>query len=152
MMLSATISFFPPRVCRAVRATDLLLFLLVLSSGLIGCRGETDWGDPSLRLEVSLSPTPPAVGPARVIITLNDTLGTPVEGALVVVEGNMIHAGMVPVVETAQAEDPGRYGISAFTFTMAGDWVLDLRATLPDGRWVRTRHPTNVVGPMGEAR
>ncbi len=106
-------------------------------------------GETSLVLSVAISPTPPPVGQSRLIISLADSAGAPVEGAFVVVEGNMSHAGMVPVVDTAQAEEPGRYGISDFSFTMAGDWVLDLQATLPDGRWVRTRKAINVVGRMG---
>ena len=57
-------------------------------------------------MELGNSPTPPAVGPARLIISLTDSAGVPVEGARVVVEGNMSHAGMVPVVDTALAEDP----------------------------------------------
>jgi len=109
-----------------------------------------EMGDAGLVLDVAISPTPPAVGPARLIITLADTSGAPVDGAEIVVEGNMSHAGMVPVVDTAQAEGPGRYGISDFRFTMAGDWVLTLRATLPDGRWVRAQESTNVVGNMGD--
>ncbi len=125
----------------------LLLPLAVLSS----CRGEADTGSPGLSLDVAISPTPPAVGPARLIITLVDSVGTAVEGAQVVVEGNMSHAGMVPVFDTAVAEDPGRYGIPDFTFTMAGDWVLTVRATLPDGRRARIDRPTNVVGKIGGA-
>jgi hypothetical protein len=124
--------------------------VLILLALLLGaCRGEMERGDPGLVLDVAISPTPPAVGPARLIITLEDTAGAPVEGAEIVVEGNMSHAGMVPVVDTAQAEGPGSYGISDFRFTMAGDWILTLRATLPDGRWVRAVRPTKVVGRVG---
>ena len=132
-------------------AARLSLPVLALLPGLLlaSCRGEMETGDAELVLEVAISPTPPAVGQARLIITLQDTSGAPVEGAEIVVEGNMSHAGMVPVVDTAQAEGPGRYGISDFPFTMAGDWVLSLQATLPDGRWVRAQEPTNVVGSMG---
>jgi hypothetical protein len=124
------------------------LFLLLFSV-LTACRGELETGDSGLVLTVAISPTPPAVGPARLIITLEDSAGVPLEGAIIEVEGNMSHAGMIPVVDTAQAEGSGRYGISDFGFTMAGDWVLDLRATLPDGRWVRTSKATNVVGRIG---
>ncbi len=123
----------------------LLLPLILLG----GCRGEIETGDTGLVLEVAISPTPPAVGSARLIISLEDSAGGPIDGAEIVVEGNMSHAGMVPVIDTAQAEGPGRYGISAFRFTMAGDWILSLHATLPDGRWVRNQKATNVVGAMG---
>jgi hypothetical protein len=116
---------------------------------LSACRGDVDTGDPELSLDLAISPTPPAVGTARLIITLSDSGGLPFEGAEVVVEGNMSHAGMVPVLDTAVAEDPGRYGISDFKFTMAGDWVLTVQATLPDGRRARIERSTNVVGHIG---
>jgi hypothetical protein len=125
----------------------LWFFLTLLALG--GCRENLDRGDPGLILDVAISPTPPAVGPARLIITLEDTAGAPVAGATIVVEGNMSHAGMIPVMDTARVEAAGRYGISAFEFTMAGDWILTLRAQLPDGRWARLDRPTNVVGRIG---
>lgn len=127
-----------------------LLLLSTLLAG--GCRGEIETGDPGLILELAISPTPPAVGQARLIISLEDSAGAPVDGAEILVEGNMSHAGMAPVVDTAQAEGPGSYGIADFRFTMAGDWVLTLRATLPDGRWVQVGKATNVVGDMGGGR
>ncbi|MCJ7630290.1 MAG: FixH family protein [Longimicrobiales bacterium] len=127
--------------------------LLLLSTLLAGaCRGEMETGDAGLVLELAISPTPPAVGQARLIISLEDSAGAPVDGAEILVEGNMSHAGMAPVVDTAQAEGPGRYGIADFRFKMAGDWVLPLRATLPDGRWVQAGKATNVVGAMGGGR
>jgi hypothetical protein len=128
--------------------SGILAFSVLLWFGL-GCRGDMDMGETSLVLSVAISPTPPPVGQSRLIISLADSAGAPVKGAFIVVEGNMSHAGMVPVEDTALAEEPGRYGISDFSFTMAGDWVLDLQATLPDGRWVRTRKGINVVGGMG---
>ena len=124
----------------------LLLGLLLLP----GCRGDFDPGDRGIEIEVGLSPTPPTVGPPRLIVTVQDTAGTPLEGARVEVEGTMSHAGMVPVLDTAGAEAPGQYVIPDFGFTMAGDWILTVTATLPDGRWARFRTATDVVGPPGE--
>jgi hypothetical protein len=133
--------------CPAAFSPALVLLppILLLSA----CRGEVDTGDPDLFLDLAISPTPPAVGPGRLIISLTDSAGAPVAEAEVVVEGNMSHAGMVPVLDTAVAEEPGRYGISDFTFTMAGDWVLTVQATLPDGRRARIDRPTHVVGQIG---
>ncbi len=135
------------------RTPALLLAACGLMLFLTACRGDPgEGGDPDLSLEVGISPTPPAVGPARLIITLSDAGGLPVEGARIEVEGNMSHAGMTPVLDTAVAEAPGRYAVSDFRFTMAGDWILTLRATLPDGRQREIRHRTNVVRapPGGE--
>ena len=109
-----------------------LTWILVFS--VFGCRGEAPGADPGLSLVLAISPTPPGVGPARLLITLRDSSGGLIEGARIEVEGNMSHAGMVPVLDTAQAQEPGRYAVPDFRFTMAGDWILTVRATLPDGR------------------
>lgn len=122
--------------------------LLLLS--LTGCRGEGAPGESGFHLDVAFSPTPPTVGPTRLIITLEDSTGAGVEGAVVAVEGNMTHAGMVPVFDTARAREDGVYAVDEFIFTMAGDWVVTLNATLPDGRRVQARKETNVVGPGGD--
>jgi hypothetical protein len=122
-------------------------FRLLLLPCLIfaGCRGDVPPGDPGLLLEVAISPTPPGVGPARLIITLRDTLGGPLEGAEIQVEGNMSHAGMTPVLDTAVAQGQGVYSVPDFSFTMAGEWFLTLIATLPDGRSTQLRVRTDVV-------
>jgi len=124
-----------------------VVLALALPLLLTACRGGPDTGDPSLVLEVAISPTPPTVGPARLIINLRDTAGVPLEGAEIRVEGNMSHAGMVPVLATAQEEAPGLYAVSDFRFTMAGDWILTTRATLPDGRWAQTMTTTQALSP-----
>ena len=127
---------------------SLAVGVLWMSLGLLaGCRGEEPTGDPGLVMELGISPTPPGVGPARLIISLADTAGSPLSGAEIVVEGNMSHAGMVPVLDTARMEEPGHYVAEDFTFTMAGDWVLTLVATLPDGRIAVHQEATNVVAP-----
>jgi hypothetical protein len=100
-------------------------------------------------MELAISPTPPGVGQARLIITLRDTAGNPLDGARISVEGNMSHAGMTPVLDTAVAEGAGRYYVPEFKFTMAGDWFLDLEATLPDGRAGRLRKATRVTRAPG---
>jgi hypothetical protein len=67
-----------------------------------------------------------------------------VEGATVEVEGNMRHAGMVPVFGSALEGEAGTYVVPDFTFTMAGDWVLSLQAALPDGRQAHLQRGTKV--------
>jgi hypothetical protein len=128
--------------------------MVVLILGLLaGCRGDDSTSAVPLDVDLAISPTPPAVGPARLILTLRDSAGAPLNGARVSVEGNMSHAGMVPVRDTAQSSpDPGQYVVPEFTFTMAGDWVLTVRVVLPDGRETQRDLPTNVVGEMGSGR
>lgn len=131
-----------------LRLTPFILLLLVASLFASGCWGEGPEGDPSLVLEVGISPTPPAVGSARLIISLQDTAGVALSGAEILVEGTMSQAGMIPVVDTAQMEGPGLYIVPGFNFTTAGDWILTLTGTLPDGRFARIRKRTNVVGAL----
>src|SRR5262249_8727352 len=68
--------------------------LLVVLLAPIGCRHP----DSATEIDVALSvePSPPTVGPAKLTLTLKDQAGSPVEGATLKLEGNMNHAGMKP--------------------------------------------------------
>ena len=86
-------------------------------------------GDITIAPEVE--PQPPRVG--QVTITVRVTQGAkPLTGARVKFEGNMAHAGMTPVFVDAREVEPGRYRAN-MELTMAGDWVVSVHATLPDG-------------------
>ncbi len=74
-------------------------------------------------------PDAPTVGPAPLTVTVTDKGGQGVEGATVKVEGNMTHAGMVPVLVDAQEVGDGVYRASAMHFTMAGDWLITITVT-----------------------
>lgn len=108
---------------------------LLACLGLGGCRGGAD-AAPEVAVAHEVSPSPPAVGPSSVVLTLTGEGGRPVTGARVGVEGNMSHPGMAPVIAEAAEIAPGRYRAD-MEFTMAGDWVLSVSADLPDGRSVR---------------
>lgn len=106
-------------------------------------------------MDVAVSPTPATVGGGRVRVQIHDTAGRPVDEARVRVTGLMTHAGMVPVTDTAAFRSGGLWTVDAFDFTMAGDWVLEVRAELPDGRQGAVDHPIRVVSPPtggGDAR
>jgi hypothetical protein len=108
------------------------LLWLLLAVALAYCGGTS--GDlPDVRLNLTVDPDPPEVGLARVIVTLQDAAGQPITGAEVELEGNMSHAGMVPVFATAYEVVPGRYEAS-LEFTMGGDWFILVDAALSDGR------------------
>ena len=105
----------------------LLLFLL-----LAGCsRGVGDL--PDVAVDLFVEPSPPRIGPVTVTVALRDAGGQPITGASVDLEGNMNHAGMVPVFADAVEVAPGRYQAD-LEFTMGGDWFILVRADLPDGR------------------
>jgi hypothetical protein len=84
-------------------------------------------------VDLAIAPQPPQIGPAIITATLRDANGQPIEGAEVELEGNMNHAGMVPVSAKASEVAAGRYEAD-LEFTMGGDWFILVRARLPDGR------------------
>ena len=84
---------------------------------------------PTIRLELSGEAT---VGSATIRVHLLEG-GEGIEGAEVELLGTMTHAGMTPVVRTAEETEPGLYVADDFEFTMAGYWILTAEAALPDG-------------------
>jgi hypothetical protein len=88
-------------------------------------------------------PSPPSVGSGLLIFTLRDPAGQPVEGAAVSVEGNMSHAGMIPVAGVVESSIGGEYRV-ALDWTMSGDWFIDVTFDLPDGMQVARRFPIGV--------
>jgi hypothetical protein len=105
----------------------ILLLLVLVSCG----RGAKDL--PDVGVELSIEPQPPQLGQAIITVALSDAAGQPISGASVELEGNMSHAGMVPVFATATEVMPGEYR-AGLEFTMGGDWFILVRADLPDGR------------------
>jgi hypothetical protein len=107
-------------------------FLAILILFLAGCgRGGNDL--PDVGVDLTIDPHPPQLGPARITVELTDAGGQPIAGAKVELEGNMNHAGMVPVLARATEGPPGRYEAD-LEFSMGGDWFILVRADLPDGR------------------
>ena len=109
---------------------------------LAGCRGDSG-GVEDVVVQVEVTPDPPFIGPAVVVVTLSDLEGQAISGATVSLEGNMNHAGMVPVLADAAEVGPGRYE-AALEFTMGGDWFILAQVTLPDGR--SFEHQVDVPG------
>jgi hypothetical protein len=124
----------------SMRRAGILLIILLL---LAGCRrvGQNDLAD--IGVNVTVNPNPPQVGQAVVTLTLSEAGGQPLTGAEVELEGNMTHAGMAPTLAQPDEVSPGRYE-APLDFTMAGDWFILVRATLPDGR--KLERQVNVPG------
>ncbi len=121
---------------------------LVLTA--VACRGSSV---PENRFEIdlSVSPTPPAVGPARLTIRITDPDGIPVERAMVHVQGTMSHPGMRPTTVTARPTGDGRFAVEEFNFSMAGDWILNVAVGLPDGRSAQRDFPMRAVGAPNDS-
>ncbi len=82
---------------------------------ITACNKTVDPG-PALVVKSEISPLPAKVGAATVTLDLSDSSGKPVEGARIVLEAVMSHAGMAPVFGGSTEVMPGRYnGNLAFT-------------------------------------
>ena len=93
-----------------------------------------------------ISPQPPRVGKVTITLNIQDTSGAPVAGAHLALEGNMSHAGMVPVVAEAKEVQPGRYQ-SVMELSMAGDWNITVHVTTSEGRKLDHEFEINGVEP-----
>jgi hypothetical protein len=122
---------------RQWRYTLFLLLTLLLILG--GCE-RTDLGTSDVLVEMEVRPDPPQLGPATILLTLEDADNEPITGAEIDVEGTMTHAGMVPVFGRATEVEPGRYE-APLEFTMGGDWIIIVRAALADGRSLEQQFP-----------
>lgn len=127
----------------------VVLALLLLATA---CRGQgTATGDAQVSL--GISPQPYVTGPAEITVDLLDTEGKPITGAKVTVEGNMSHAGMVPVLAETREVSDGRYVSKDFRFTMGGDWFVTVMVVSGESRFERVFDVKDVTGdrmPMGK--
>ncbi len=113
-----------------------VLAILIVAVAAAGCQRGAQGAD-DFTASLRVAPDPPRVGAAQVTVSLRDAAGQPVAGAQVELEGTMSHPGMAPVIAAATEDAPGVYRAD-LEFTMAGDWILIVRATLADGRtWQR---------------
>jgi hypothetical protein len=123
-----------------------IFILIILIGGLLPACGRIQQGQVEaggLNLEMAVEPEQPAVGPARLIFTLTDEAGQPVDDATLNIEGNMTHAGMVPVLAQATDGEAGRY-VVPFEWTMGGDWIVTVEVSLADGREFSRQIPVSV--------
>ena len=132
------------------QAMCTILLALLAAAVLSGCnpRGEATGGlDVTI---LSVTPAPATVGDAEITLRIRDADGNPVEGATVEVEGAMTHAGMQPVIVMTKSLGAGEYVTKGFKFTMGGDWVIIVRATLADGTTAEQR--VALKGVQGEMK
>ncbi len=95
-------------------------------------------------IELVMPDTPPVMGETTLGVRLTTRDGAPVTGAAVEVRGDMAHAGMIPVIGAAEpAEVAGEYA-APFEWTMAGDWIVTVTATLADGQVVTEEFQVSV--------
>lgn len=125
----------------------LWIALLVLLTGtLSGCRQSaqpTPTPTADLKISMEMPAAPFRVGQSTLLITVRDAQDQPVNDALIEVTGDMTHAGMMPVSGKVESGTEGKYEVP-FNWSMGGDWILTVKATLPDGRTASQRFDLTV--------
>ena len=114
---------------KIAKSISIGFFLLLLTA--CGGRNSQQANDADIRLIMAIEST--TVGPTSLIVTVTDAAGVPINDAAISVKGDMSHAGMVPVLADVTGGDDGVYEMP-FEWTLGGDWVVTVEATLPDGR------------------
>lgn len=120
-----------------------LVFILVLATALTGCRQSGQSSTPNPAVNIALEAATTTVGKTELMITLTDTSGEPVDAQEVEVRGDMTHAGMMPVLADGDKAKTGVY-VVPFEWTMSGDWVITVTATLTDGTRAEQRFDLSI--------
>ena len=121
------------------RKKSLLFFLFVLA---FACQKTAK--PPDITVQYEIAPQPPRAGTTTIDLKLTDKNGAAVGGARVDLEGNMSHAGMAPLSSEAKEIETGKYR-GTLQLTMAGDWIVLVHITLPDGHKLQRQIEINGV-------
>ena len=108
------------------RLAILLLFALTLA----GCRQSAQTATAEIGIDLQAEAL--TVGKTTLVVTLTDANGQPLSAQKVEVRGDMTHAGMQPVLAESSNGENGMYEIP-LEWTMSGDWIVTVKATMPDG-------------------
>ena len=112
-------------------------------AGFSGCRGQSSQ---VVFVAHEVLPQPPRVGQVEIRLRLTDASRKPLIGAEIKLEGNMSHAGMSPVFVDTLEVAPGEYRAN-MELSMAGDWVVFVHLTLPDGAKLERQFEIKGVAP-----
>ena len=127
-----------------VRCRRLTLVVLAIMFG-ISCHRPPN-ASSGVKVEFQIKPQPVRVGQVEISFTLTDTATHPVNGAQITVEADMSHAGMGAVFAQSKEVGPGQYRSRLF-LGMAGDWVVLLHGTLPNGEKLERQFNVGDVRP-----
>ncbi len=123
----------------------LLIVLSVAALPMIGCLGTPP--EPTFQVTLRLSPTPPLIGPTRLIIDVADVGGAAVTNAAVSVEGlpEERTAGTA-TMGMATEEAAGRYVVPGFDLDVGGPWMIAVTVTASTGVSITRAFPISVYG------
>jgi hypothetical protein len=119
----------PQKGTRGTNKISLLCLLCLFVVGFLSCRSQSSQ---EVFVAHEVLPQPPRVGHAVIVLRVTSASRKPLMGARIRLEGNMSHAGMSPVFADTLEVAPGDYRAN-IELAMAGDWVILVHLTLPDG-------------------
>jgi len=104
----------------------------LLLSLLVACGSEEEGGTAAIQITLLAGQSA-----NELQVQLRDAAQAPITDAMVALEGNMNHAGMAPVLTTPVRDGDdgatdGSYRVP-LQFSMLGDWIVTVTATLADG-------------------
>ncbi len=132
-----------PKPSGSPRAALVIGALLLLSSAY-ACHAGASRGDPALQMRVSVDPTSPKVGSARLVVTVGTTAWSLINGAKVTVTAIPPDSTPPPAPVRAVGQGAGRYVVRAYHFDRPGTWTLTARADF-QGRWKEVDQQVSVV-------
>jgi len=133
------------RLSKQEPAKRLVGFVCAATLLTAGCSRRVE-PPPLVAIEHEISPQPPRVGPVTVTLKLADAVSKPLTGAHITIEADMSHPGMSPGFAEAKETELGSYQ-AHLEFPMAGDWVILLHITLPDGKKLERQIDVRGVRP-----
>ncbi len=123
----------------------VLVVSLAVTLLMIGCLA--DQPEPAFGVALRLSPTPPLIGPTRLLIDVVNAQGDPVTNAAVSVEGlPEERTDRTATMGTAVEEGAGRYVVPALELDMGGAWTIAVTVTDSAGASITRSFPISVYG------
>ncbi len=102
---------------------------------------------PAFEVTLRLSPTPPLIGPTRLLVDVANSGGSPVSGASVSVSAVPDDLpGRTAIVSIAVDEGAGRYVVPGFDLDLGGPWTVTVTVSDSTGASITRAFPTHVYG------
>jgi len=134
------------RAKSTIRSGLLLIVIACLfPGGLAGCRVNGAPTDDTIRIALVAPLFSPPTGDGRLAFRLSDENGQPIDSAALNIRADMTHAGMLPIEASTVISEAGVYRIPV-RWTMAGDWIISVEASLSDGRRATHSFDMTVTG------
>jgi hypothetical protein len=130
---------------KGTKGTNKTKLLCLLCLFVVGCRSEPS---PEVFVAHQVLPQLPRVGQVEVRLRVTDASRKPLTRVRIKLEGNMSHSGMSPVFVDTIEVAPGEYRAN-MELSMAGDWVVVVHLTLPDGSKLERQFEMTVLNAEG---